>query len=241
MAHVALRLHETFHHKVESGAIRMETISLSEKYKPYDDAVFRPLFMSRSTDLLEEGLANSWMYAQRHSDSDGIGDDVLTGCRDFLHWWIPTMPFAYGRGIQLCEDFENHLYQLTEQIRSGRQDVQHREHLWAITTHLLDPLHNRRSPHYVVVRRGQVPYLPHVAGPPKELSLTHRDVERYLGVLGWKKTINGGRHPVKFVKTGKPPIPIPRHGGAMPIGTLHSIARQAGFKNIRDLISAAAA
>lgn len=240
MAHVALRLHETFHHKVESAAIRMETISLVEKYKPYDEAVFMPLFRAESMDLLEEGLANSWMYEKHESDSDGVGEDVLTGCRDFLEWWIPKMPFAYGRGIQLAEAFEKHLYHLTEQLRSGRQNVQPRHQLWAVTTHLLDPLHNRKSPHYIVVRRGQVPYLPHVAGPPKELSLTYRDIERCLTRLGWERTINGGRHPVKFVKLGRRPIPVPRHAGAMPTGTLHSIAKQAGFRNVRDLISAAA-
>jgi hypothetical protein len=72
MAHVALRLHETFHHKVESAAIRMETISMLEKYEPYDDAVFRPLFQAASMDLLEEGLANSWMYGQLSVGQMGI-------------------------------------------------------------------------------------------------------------------------------------------------------------------------
>jgi predicted RNA binding protein YcfA (HicA-like mRNA interferase family) len=240
MAHVALRLHETFHHKIESAAIRMETVSLIEKYKPYDDAVFRPLFQARSTDLLEEGLANSWMFRQRDSDSDGVGEDVLTGCKDFLEWWIPLMPFAYGRGIELSEDFEMYLYHLTEQLRAGQQNVEPRYQLWAVTTHLLDPLHNRRSPHYIVVRRGNVPYLPHTAGPPKELSLTNRDLERCLVSLGWQRIINGGRHPVKFVKSGQRPIPVPRHAGAMPTGTLHAIAKQAGFRNVHELVSAAA-
>ena len=107
----------------------------------------------------------------------------------------------------------------------------------AVTTHLLDPFHNRRSPHYIVVRRGQVPYLPHIR-PPKELSLTNRELEGYLVRLGFQKTLTSGRHPVKFIKSGRRPIPVPRHAGSMPTGTLREIAKEAGFRNVQDLISA---
>ena len=130
MAHVALRLHETFHHKIESAAIRMETISQTEKYKPYDDRVYRPLLQARSDSLLEEGLANSWMYGQRDSDSEGIDQDVLIGYQAFLEWWVPTMPFAYGRGIELFNNFEERLYLLTEQIHIARPDANERRNLW---------------------------------------------------------------------------------------------------------------
>jgi hypothetical protein len=218
----------------------METISLKEKYKPYDDAVYRPLLRARSDDLLEEGLANSWMFREQYSDSEGIGDDVLAGLTDFLHDWIPTMPFAYGRGIDLYWDFESHLYDLTEQLRSGRQRTRDRRQLWRVTTHLLDPLHNRRSPHYIVVRRGQAPYLPHVPGPPRALSLTNLGLERCFVQLGWTRQFGGGPHPVKMVK-GRQSIGIPRHPGDMPIGTLNAIAKQAGFANIRELRSACGA
>lgn len=144
--------------------------------------------------------------------------------------------------MELVESgIDSHIFHLTEQLRSGRVDPPRRDRNWAVTTHLLDPLHNRRSAHYIVVRRGHIPYVPHLAGPPKELSLTHRDVACLLTSLGWERWVSGGRHPVKFVKDGAPPIPLPVHAGAIPVGTLNGIARQAGFANARQLVEAASA
>jgi predicted RNA binding protein YcfA (HicA-like mRNA interferase family) len=241
MAHVVLRLHEAFHHKVESAAIRMETVSGRDTYKPYDDHVFLPLRSANSRSLLEEGLGNAWMLRNLMSDAKGIGDDVLLGVELFLRWWIPTLPGAYGRGVELFEDgIDQHVYRLTEQLHSAQVDPPSRDRLWAVTTHLLDPLHNRLSSHYVVVPRGQVPYLPHVA-PPKGLAVGHRELEKMLTRLGWERQKTRGRHPVKFVKDGAKPIPLPIHAGSLPTGTLNKIAREAGFANARELVDAARA
>jgi hypothetical protein len=64
-------------------------------------------------------------------------------------------------------------------------------------THLHEPLHNRRSPHYIVVPKGHVPYVPHEEAS-KGLALTAREIGKLLERLGWKRSeTHRGRHPVK--------------------------------------------
>ena len=230
-AHACLRLHEAFHHKVESAAIRMEIVSKVERYKPYDDQVFCPLRADNSRDLLEEALANAWMFTQRGTDARGIGSDVLDGLERFLRWWIPSLPGAYSRGVEIAEQgLESFLFRLTDQLDIAKLDPPGRPGHWEVATHLHDPLHNRLSNHYVVVAVGEVPFMPY-----KELSASPRELGRLLERLGWRRS-TGGRHSIHYTKEGLPPIPVPSHPRDISTGTLASIARQAGFDNFRAML-----
>ncbi|MBN1684545.1 MAG: type II toxin-antitoxin system HicA family toxin [Gammaproteobacteria bacterium] len=52
-----------------------------------------------------------------------------------------------------------------------------------------------------------------------------RKLERLLKDKGFEKR-SGGKHDI-WVKKGYPPIPLPRHKGDIPIGTLRNIAKYA--------------
>ncbi|MEW5820239.1 MAG: type II toxin-antitoxin system HicA family toxin [Cyanobacteriota bacterium] len=56
-------------------------------------------------------------------------------------------------------------------------------------------------------------------------------------VAGLDLVNTGGKHGVKLLGKGRP-IPVPVHGGGeIATGTANSIAKQMGFKNVRDLLS----
>jgi predicted RNA binding protein YcfA (HicA-like mRNA interferase family) len=60
--------------------------------------------------------------------------------------------------------------------------------------------------------------------------MTKKELEKILKKEGFKKH-SGGRHDI-WVKPGYPPVPLPRHKGDIPKGTLHSIMKSAGLEQI---------
>lgn len=53
--------------------------------------------------------------------------------------------------------------------------------------------------------------------------MTKRELERLLREAGYRMR-TGGKHDV-WVKEGRPPIPVPRHKGDIPIGTAKNILK----------------
>jgi predicted RNA binding protein YcfA (HicA-like mRNA interferase family) len=59
--------------------------------------------------------------------------------------------------------------------------------------------------------------------------MTKRELEKLLRKAGFTKK-SGGRHDI-WIKTGFPPIPVPRHKRDIPPGTLEKILNHAGLKD----------
>jgi predicted RNA binding protein YcfA (HicA-like mRNA interferase family) len=59
--------------------------------------------------------------------------------------------------------------------------------------------------------------------------MTAREVIQRLRREGWSERQGKGSHLV-FIKPGHNNIPVARHGGDLPIGTLRAIARDAGWE-----------
>jgi len=58
--------------------------------------------------------------------------------------------------------------------------------------------------------------------------MTKKEVEKLLKNAGFLNK-GGGRHDI-WIKLGYPPIPVHRHKGDIPIGTLNNILKHAGLK-----------
>ncbi len=58
--------------------------------------------------------------------------------------------------------------------------------------------------------------------------MTKRELERLLRQAGFNKR-SGGKHDV-WVKEGSPPIPVPRHKGDIPNGTVRNILKHANLE-----------
>jgi predicted RNA binding protein YcfA (HicA-like mRNA interferase family) len=59
--------------------------------------------------------------------------------------------------------------------------------------------------------------------------MTKREIEKLLKSAGFEKRA-GSRHDI-WIKSGYPPIPVPRHKGNIPLGTAKSILKAAGLEN----------
>jgi predicted RNA binding protein YcfA (HicA-like mRNA interferase family) len=59
--------------------------------------------------------------------------------------------------------------------------------------------------------------------------VTAREVMNRLRREGWAERTGKGSH-VVFTKSGHRNIPVPRHGGDLPLGTLRAISRDAGWQ-----------
>jgi hypothetical protein len=86
----------------------------------------------------------------------------------------------------VAEDFEPHLYELTAQLEKGVPNPRRRDDHWRVVTHLDDPLHNQRSPHYIVVPRGKLPY------GTRPLAVTARDPQgEFADLIATAKPLRG--------------------------------------------------
>ena len=59
--------------------------------------------------------------------------------------------------------------------------------------------------------------------------MTKKEVEKLLREVGFIKR-SGGKHDI-WIKSGFPPIPVPRHKGDIPLGTLRNILKNAGLED----------
>ena len=59
--------------------------------------------------------------------------------------------------------------------------------------------------------------------------MTAREVMQRLRREGWAEQPGKGSH-VIFSRRGRKDIPVPRHGGDLPTGTLRAIARDVGWE-----------
>ena len=58
--------------------------------------------------------------------------------------------------------------------------------------------------------------------------MNKREIEKLLRDAGFIKR-TGGKHDIQ-IKSGYPPIPVPRHKGDIPIGTAKNILKAAGLE-----------
>ena len=63
---------------------------------------------------------------------------------------------------------------------------------------------------------------------PKLVPITHRELARKLRRAGYTE-IRTSRHPVYYLAARNLTIPVPRHPGDVPKGTLRAIVREMGI------------
>ena len=63
---------------------------------------------------------------------------------------------------------------------------------------------------------------------PKLIPISYRDLARKLKRAGYLE-IRTGRHPVYYLAVKNLTIPVPRHPGDVPKGTLRAIVREMGI------------
>jgi hypothetical protein len=162
-AFTVLFLHEMFHHKTESFAIRAEVIEQRRLYVPYSEMVTR-LLAHGSDEVLEEAIACAQMVNRLGEPrySRGVHAAVKVARKRFLSEWIPTLGPSYRRGLQFVtkqahdrglRSLYGHVHETT--LASRRNPIH-----WTATPNINRGLFDVQSVTKVVVPVGAEPLIP---------------------------------------------------------------------------------
>ena len=131
-----LYLHEAFHHKVESFAIRLEVIEHARRYVPYHESVYTRQSHSGSDDLLEEALACAEMKRRLGETvyKRSIPQDVWIETKRMVDEWIPIMPAGYRRGVDYFGEasYRQARNLLSSQLHEARETPMRRSDEWIL-------------------------------------------------------------------------------------------------------------
>jgi predicted RNA binding protein YcfA (HicA-like mRNA interferase family) len=230
----ALYLHEAFHHKIESFAIRLEISRLSPVYIQYDENVFKALL---GTDgVLEEAIACSEMHTRLRKEKSFHGNvryHVKTAALRFLEEWIPTLPPGYRRGLD--RRLPDELGVLMSQVAHGNPHPSQNPNDWAVASQMIRGLFNKNLVAHVVVPVGTSPVIPWL-NAARYLSLSTRRVERHIiREFGYVDTGRGKGSHRHFHCQGRSPITLPANRESLSPVVQRQVAKALGYKNCREL------
>lgn len=231
-----LYLHEAFHHKVESFAIRMEVVERCKRYAPYHREVFQPLVASGSDDLWEEGLACADMIRRLREQvySRSIPVDVRDETRDMLYAWIPTLAPGYRIGIDLIEEstYGTTRDGLSSQVQDARLRPMRRETEWRLASETYRGLFNCRRVAYVVVPCGVRPVIPWFDQPVPTLSVSTRQAIRALKAQGYSVADGGKGSHIKLKKPHAPMVIVPGNRESLSFRVLKAVRDALGLDTL---------
>lgn len=232
-----LYLHEAFHHKVESFAIRTEVVRREKTYLPYNDNVYVPLV--NTDELLEEALACAEMYSRLKEKTfrKGVSTEVFRATQYMLEDWIPTLPPGYRMGLAVLHDstFEDERNGLLSQINEGAiSPIQHWEE-WKIAPQMTRGLFSWKEIAYVLIPKGGTSLVPWFSESVNPLSISSRDLEKFLKKTGYSETSGGKGSHRKYVHATLPTIFLPNSRESLSPAVLRSVSRTLGIGSIRDL------
>jgi predicted RNA binding protein YcfA (HicA-like mRNA interferase family) len=205
-------LHEHFHHKVESAAIRMQVIDpRGSFYLPYSTNVYQPAL--DTDDLLEEALANADAYGRIAKDRyrRAIGATVAEAVRQYLKWrYTNEDPPGYRRGADFLtpSTFAHGLGDLLSRVHEGVPSPVRPSDDWQLAPGLSRSLWPVTSDLWVVVPVGSHPVLPVKA---VAATCSTREMVRILETQGKYEVVKGagkGSH-VRLARSGAQPVTLP--------------------------------
>lgn len=150
-----LYLHEAFHHKVESFAIRLEIARRAPVYIPYFENVY---CATHGTNLqVEEIVATNEMYRrlQERTYRERLSADVYDATRKFLRQWIPTLPPSYRLG--LSRGAGQRVNELCSQISEGAERPSQPPADWDVAPQMTRGLFSKDTVVYILVPRRPRP------------------------------------------------------------------------------------
>jgi predicted RNA binding protein YcfA (HicA-like mRNA interferase family) len=232
-----LYLHEAFHHKVESFAIRAEVARRQKIYVPYNENVYLQLI--NTDELMEEALACTEMYTRLREPTfrKGVSAEVFHATRSMLEDWIPTLPPGYrmGLGVLQVSTFEETRDGLLGQINDGSIDGAQRWEEWKLASHMTRALFSWKEIAYVLIPKGQTSLVPWFSKGVNPLSISSRDLEKLIRKYGYSEISGGKGSHRKYDHDTLPRIILPNSREALSPEVLRSVSRALGLGSIRDL------
>jgi predicted RNA binding protein YcfA (HicA-like mRNA interferase family) len=232
----SLFLHEQFHHKTESHALRLHVVERTPRYVPYFRGVYDPLRAASSDDLHEEALANADSYL-RLSDApyaNWLGKTVVQATRTYLEARFPHDPPGYRRAIGLLTtaDFDQLEFLLKSQVQEGVIVPFRSPGDWLMAPRINQSFFSCRSDIWTIVRPGARRILP-TSTPYPSVSTT--SMLKALKEVGYERTTGGKGSHVKLVGKELPTLILP--GGRKDLSpvVLRNIAKALGYRNPTEL------
>lgn len=235
-----LYLHEAFHHKVESFAIRLEIVEHARRHQPYFRGVYGKLRAAASDDLLEEALACAEMHRrmQERVYRSSIPEDVLKAARKTVLDWLPTLPPGYRKSPAYIrnESFDKAINVLSSQIHEGREHPMRRPEEWNLMPHGYHGLFNCKTVTHVLVPVGAKPIIPWFGESAVPLSISTDEMVKLAMSEGYAIVAGGGKGShIKLQAIGRPMIILPANRGSLSPKVLSSVATALRRSSIRDL------
>jgi len=208
-AFLALYLHAMFHHRVECLAIHMQVVGHRAYYADYVERAYLPA--AASDDLLEEALANAYVYRMlsRRAHSAGVPTEVRRLTTAFLKQsWSDDRPGYRGAGRYTSPAaWDQGLGELHSRVEQGSNQPTRRA-IWRhlgpdLTATFLDP----SSDVYVVADPATLPVVPR-AGQP-DPSCTPDELVRVLEHAGYTTGRRARSPHVTLRAAGRPTAVVP--------------------------------
>lgn len=231
-----LYLHEAYHHKIESLAIRFEIVERARRYLPYSQGVYIPLIQQGSGAVLEETLACAEMYRRFNTEAlyrRGVPKPVRDATLAMLPEWFLTLPPSYREAGRYLRDraFDSAQRQLMSQVHEAAAAPQRTPGEWSLAPHLCRGLFDCQRITHVVVPKGQTPILPWIGHAPALPSVSSKRAIRRLEELGWKVEPGRGKGShIRLKNVGKQPLTIPANRESLSPVVLKSVAAALGVR-----------
>jgi predicted RNA binding protein YcfA (HicA-like mRNA interferase family) len=236
-----LYLHEAFHHKIESLAIRFEVIERERRYLPYDDNVVIPLLKQRSDDVMEEALACAEMYRRFSGEAvyrKGVSDTVRKATLRMLPLWFQTLPPSYNQAGKFLKDtnFDLALAGLMSQVQEATTTPKRDATQWDLAPHQIRGLFNCQNITHVLVPLGQQPILPWIGNVRPLPSISTQKAVQHLQRNGWRIVPSRGKGSHIWLEPvgGGRPVNLPANRERLAPGRLKDIATAMGIR-VADL------
>ena len=230
-----LYLHEAFHHKIESLAIRLEVVEHKRRYIPYDDNVVIPLLRQGSNDVLEETLACAEMYRRFKDESlyrKGVPDLVWRATLRMLPLWFKTMPPSYKQaGNYLTKGkFDHAMNRLVSQVQEATPTPRRDASEWALTPHQIRGLFDCQRITHMLVPLGQRPVLPWIGNMRPLPSVSTRKAIHHLQEHGWRVVAGRGKGSHIWLElNGGRPVNLPANRERLAPDRVKDIAKALGI------------
>lgn len=225
---VYIYLHEQYHHKIESLAIRLHVAERRPVYPGFKLKVSKRV--AGTDDDIQEALANAdaWHRLGQSPYSNWFAPDERQVIRKWLEDLFAASPPGYRQAASYLRAvrFDGGEQWLSAQVQEALVTPM-RPYLgeFGIATHLTQALFKLNQHVWTLVPAGHEPILPTLSGV---FPLATAKLERYIKSLGWKEVPGAGKGShTKYRRDGQ--IIIVPHAKDVSLTVLSSIAHTLGY------------
>ena len=226
-------LHEQYHHKIESLAIRLHVIERRPVYPPYMRFITT---VAGTENDYEEAVANAdaWLRLDTLPYSNWFARDERRVIQSWMLDLFENSPPPYKPAVRILtgpsprDQFSEAEDRLTARVQEARLFPTRADPAdFATTTHLTQSLFNIRQSLWSVVPAGNEPMLPRLPGA---LPLQSAKLERYITKNGWEIVRGAGKGSHAKFRNNRGEMIVLSHNKDVSRQVLDSTARTLGIK-----------